>query len=85
MIDTAKQSQEPAAEHARAELVAPSELSPGRRAFDTLVRSREASILAVLVLVIAAATIAVVTTSEEATSRLKRLPVRLSAAASACL
>ena len=57
MIDTAKQSQEPAAEHARAELVAPSELSPGRRAFDTLVRSREASILAVLVLVIAAATI----------------------------
>ena len=44
-------------EHAHAELVAPSELSPARRAFETFVRSREASIALVLVLVIAAATI----------------------------
>ena len=42
---------------ARVDLVAPSSLSPGRRAFDTVVRSREASILLVLVVVIAAATI----------------------------
>lgn len=54
MIDTEKRAE---AEHAHAELVAPSELSRRRRAFDTLVRSREASILLVLVLVIAAATI----------------------------
>ena len=39
------------------ELVAPSSLSPGRRAFETVVRSREASILLVLVVVIVAATI----------------------------
>jgi rhamnose transport system permease protein len=57
VIDTAKQSPDTADEHPRAELVAPSELSRGRRAFDTVVRSREASILAVLVLVIAVATI----------------------------
>ena len=59
MIDTDNQNPavEPDVEHAHAELVAPSQLSPGRRAFDTLVRSREASILLVLVLVIAAATI----------------------------
>jgi len=56
MIDTAKDHDE-TTEHAHTELVAPSQLSPGRRAFDTLVRSREASILLVLVLVIAAATI----------------------------
>jgi rhamnose transport system permease protein len=54
VIDTDKQSE---TEHAHAELVAPSELSPGRRAFDTLVRSREASILLVLLLVVAVATI----------------------------
>ena len=53
-VDTEKQ---PEVEHAHADLVAPSQLSPGRRAFETLVRSREASILLVLVLVIAAATI----------------------------
>src|ERR1044071_6169331 len=40
------------------QLVAPSRMSPGRRAFNTVVRSREASILLVLVLVIAAATAA---------------------------
>ncbi|WP_081682628.1 ABC transporter permease [Marmoricola sp. URHB0036] len=57
MIDTAKQDQQPETEHAHAELVAPSELSPGRRAFETVVRSREASILAVLLLIIAVATI----------------------------
>ena len=62
MIDTDRQTETPEhptgqAEHAHTELVAPSALSPGRRAFDTLVRSREASILLVLVLVIAAATI----------------------------
>ena len=45
------------AEHAHADLLAPSELSPARRAFETFVRSREASIALVLVLVIAAATI----------------------------
>jgi rhamnose transport system permease protein len=44
-------------EHAHADLLAPSELSPARRAFETFVRSREASIALVLVLVIAAATI----------------------------
>ncbi len=42
---------------AHEELVAPSQLPAGRRVFNTLVRSREASILLVLVLVIAAATI----------------------------
>jgi rhamnose transport system permease protein len=57
MIDTAEQDQQPETEHAHAELVAPSELSPGRRAFETLVRSREASILAVLLVIIIAATI----------------------------
>jgi rhamnose transport system permease protein len=59
MIETHNQSPatEPEVEHAHTELVAPSQLSPGRRAFDTLVRSREASILLVLLLVIAAATI----------------------------
>ena len=46
MIDTAKQDQSRTTEHAHAELVAPSQLSPGRRAFETVVRSREASILA---------------------------------------
>ena len=56
MIDTEKQT-ETETEHAHTELVAPSQLSPGRRAFETVVRSREASILLVLVLVIAAATI----------------------------
>ncbi len=45
------------AERAHAELVAPSALSPGRRAFTGVVRSREASIALVLVLVVAAATI----------------------------
>jgi rhamnose transport system permease protein len=39
------------------DLVAPSSLSPGRRAFDTVVRSREASILLVLLVVVAAATV----------------------------
>ena len=39
------------------QLVAPSRLSPGRRAFNTIVRSREFSILLVLILVIVAATI----------------------------
>jgi rhamnose transport system permease protein len=53
-LETQKQ---PEVEHAHADLVAPSELSRGRRAFDTVVKSREASILLVLVLVIAAATI----------------------------
>jgi len=43
--------------HSHTELVAPSELSRGRRIFETVVRSREASILLVLLLVIAAATI----------------------------
>ena len=59
MIDTANQpeAKEPEAAHAHTELVAPSQLSPGRRAFETVVRSREASILLVLVLVITAATI----------------------------
>jgi rhamnose transport system permease protein len=44
-------------EHAHADLLAPSQLSPGRRAFQTVVRSREASIALVLLLVVAAATI----------------------------
>jgi rhamnose transport system permease protein len=45
-------------EHADVErLVEPSAQSPGRRAFDSVVRSREMSILLVLLLVIAAATI----------------------------
>lgn len=44
-------------EQSHAELIAPSELSRGRRAFETIVRSREASIALVLLLVIAAATI----------------------------
>jgi rhamnose transport system permease protein len=44
-------------EQAHADLLAPSELSPARRAFETFVRSREASIALVLVIVIAAATI----------------------------
>jgi rhamnose transport system permease protein len=62
MIDTEhrerdEREQREETEPAHAELVAPSQLSPGRRAFQTLVRSREASILLVLVLVIAAATI----------------------------
>jgi rhamnose transport system permease protein len=59
MIGTENQTpaSEPEVEHAHAELIAPSQLSPGRRAFETLVRSREASILLVLVLVIAVATI----------------------------
>ncbi len=39
------------------QLVAPSRLSPGRRAFNTIVRSREFSILLVLILVIVAATV----------------------------
>ena len=43
-------------EHAHSELVAPSQLSRGRRTFETLVRSREASIVLVLLLVVAAAT-----------------------------
>jgi rhamnose transport system permease protein len=44
-------------EHAHTDLVAPSQLSRGRRAFQTVVRSREASIALVLLLVIAAATV----------------------------
>lgn len=44
-------------DHAHAELVAPSQFSRGRRVYETVVRSREASILLVLVLVIAAATV----------------------------
>ena len=44
-------------EHAHTELVAPSQLSPGRRAFQTVIRSREMSIGLVLLLVIAAATV----------------------------
>ena len=43
--------------HAHTELVAPSQFSRGRRIYETLVRSREASILLVLLLVIAAATV----------------------------
>lgn len=46
-----------AAEHAHTELVAPSQFSRGRRIYETVVRSREASILLVLLLVIAAATV----------------------------
>lgn len=63
MIDTAKAAPaEPTpeahdTESSHVDLLAPSQLSRGRRAFDTVVRSREASILLVLVLVIAAATI----------------------------
>jgi rhamnose transport system permease protein len=45
------------AEHAHAELVAPSQFSRGRRIYETVVRSREASILVVLLLVIAVATV----------------------------
>jgi rhamnose transport system permease protein len=45
------------AEHAHTELVAPSQFSRGRRIYQTVVRSREASILLVLLLVIAAATV----------------------------
>jgi rhamnose transport system permease protein len=45
------------AEHAHTELVAPSQFSRGRRIYETVVRSREASILLVLLLVIAAATV----------------------------
>ena len=45
------------AEHAHTELVAPSQFSRGRRIFETVVRSREASILLVLLLVVAAATV----------------------------
>ena len=56
MSDT-RTSVEPHAEQAHAELLAPSQLSPGRRAFQTVVRSREASIGLVLLLVIAAATV----------------------------
>ncbi len=44
-------------EHAHSELIAPSQLSRGRRIFETVVRSREASVLLVLLVVIAAATI----------------------------
>ena len=43
--------------HAHTELVAPSQFSRGRRIYETVVRSREASILLVLLLVIAAATV----------------------------
>jgi rhamnose transport system permease protein len=43
--------------HAHTELVAPSEFSRSRRIYQTVVRSREASILLVLLLVIAAATV----------------------------
>jgi rhamnose transport system permease protein len=59
MISTENQSPatEPGVEHAHSELITPSQLSPGRRAFETLVRSREASILLVLLVVIAVATI----------------------------
>lgn len=45
------------AEHAHTELVAPSQFSRGRLLYETVVRSREASILLVLLLVIAAATV----------------------------
>jgi rhamnose transport system permease protein len=44
-------------EQAHSELVAPSQLSPGRRFFQTVIRSRELSIGIVLLLVIAAATV----------------------------
>jgi rhamnose transport system permease protein len=47
-------TQEPEAHDA---LVEPSSLSPGRRAFNSIIRSREASILLVLVLVVVAATL----------------------------
>ncbi len=47
----------PTLDAATAGLVAPSAQSRGRRAFETVVKSREASILLVLVLVVAAATI----------------------------
>ncbi|MET0997346.1 MAG: ABC transporter permease [Marmoricola sp.] len=55
MTDT--QSPVDTVEHSHSELVAPSQLSSGRRAVQTVVRSREASIALVLVLVIAAATV----------------------------
>ncbi len=45
------------AEHAHTELVAPSQFTRGRRIYETVVRSRETSILLVLLLVIAAATV----------------------------
>jgi len=54
---TAAQAQPGASEHAHTELVAPSQFSRGRRIYETVVRSREASILLVLLLVIAAATV----------------------------
>jgi rhamnose transport system permease protein len=65
VIGTENEANDPAAvedhpaapEHAHEELVAPSLLSPGRRAVNGVVRSREMSILLVLLLVIAAATI----------------------------
>jgi rhamnose transport system permease protein len=46
-----------AGEHAHTELVAPSQFSRGRRIYETVVRSRETSILLVLLLVVAAATV----------------------------
>lgn len=59
MIETRRDRATDAAEAdvAHVDLVAPSQLSRGRRAFDNVVRSREASILVVLVLVVAAATV----------------------------
>jgi rhamnose transport system permease protein len=52
-VDTARD----AGEHAHTELVAPSQFSRGRRIYETVVRSRETSILLVLLLVVAAATV----------------------------
>jgi rhamnose transport system permease protein len=59
MTDTQDEARMPAdtVEPPHAELVAPSQMSRGQRAFQTVVRSREASIALVLVLVIVAATI----------------------------
>jgi rhamnose transport system permease protein len=65
VIGTENQANDPAAvqdhqeatEHSYEQLVAPSRLSSGRRAVNGVVRSREMSILLVLLLVIAAATI----------------------------